>query len=155
MFSIDFSGSSSGTQEKGFVINQFILEIGEFDRLAKLVNGSKRGYIGGNRFGKPGRVRSLLITIVSHSKRNPTQSISLIYHRVGQESLFMIGFFGIAQADISRVWGSSSVATCMMFKIVMILVSLGFGSQIEKMEGHSRFFGEALRFHFTILGNSF
>jgi hypothetical protein len=35
------------------------------------------------------------------------------------------------------------------------LVSLGFSSQIEETGGCSRFFREALRFCFTMLGNSF
>jgi hypothetical protein len=69
--------------------------------------------------------------------------------------LSTIGFFGIAQVDISRVWGSLSVAACMMFRVAVILVSLGFGSQIEKTGARSHFFGEVLRFHFTMLGNSF
>jgi hypothetical protein len=67
----------------------------------------------------------------------------------------MISFLSVAWVVISRVWGSLSVAGCVMFKIAVILVSLGFSSQIEKLGAFSCFFGEALWFCLLMLGNLF
>jgi hypothetical protein len=78
----------------------------------------------------------------------------LVYHRVGQELLSEIGFFGIAWMDISRVWGSWLIVGCSKLAVMVSLVFLGLGSQIKNGWWFSRFLREVLRFCFAMLGKS-